>query len=411
MVFQKSTDGGKTFSDGVGIGYNQDRTQDKPWINTDDKGNLHLTWTEFDKYGSDSAHHYSKIMFSMSSDAGDTWSKPIVISDEMGGCKDDDNTMEGATSAVNSKGEIFVTWAGKGNIYLDKSIDGGKSFGTDRIIAEQKGGWVLDIPHLNRSNGMPFLQVDRSGGKNHDALYFAYTSKKEDKNKVLLLKSIDNGISWKSMKGFSSELSGHQFFTNLSVDPKTGLLALGFYDAPEHLSFNYAHYHQSISRDGGISFKTKRLTPHPFVLPHKGVFFGDYSDVDIIGSKHVAIFTTYSPSAKPNESGLNVMVWSGEQGDRFVETEWNHVWRHDHLSLLIPPNAVMKFKLKAKTKNGSQIRKTDLYANASQHNWSEGKIESGDLAFVVIKYRIKQKQKGKLFAKRVKRKSVNSFRK
>lgn len=406
IVFQKSSDGGKSFTNGVGIGYNQDRTQDKPWLNTDNEGNLYLTWTEFDKYGSDSAHHFSKIMFSMSKDQGASWSKPIVISDEMGGCKDDDNTLEGATTAVNSKGEIFVSWAGKGNIYFDKSSDGGKSFGKDKIVALQEGGWVLDIPHFYRSNGMPFLQVDRSGGKNHDFLYLAFTSKENGINRVQLLKSTDGGNVWKPKSRFKSELDGQQFFPNLSVDPKTGLISLGFYDAPKSLNYYYANYHRATSRDGGMYFKVEKLNEIPFPIPGKSVFFGDYSDVDVTADRSVAIFTSYTPPTWANGAKLNVMVHGTDGGKRYKEDRVYHIWREGELSLLLPPNSKVKMKFKRFQSNVDFKLASRKFANQSKE-WKEEKIALESFPITVVKYKVKEKRDGHFLPIKTKIKTSN----
>lgn len=68
IVFERSLDSGKTFSS-VDVGYHEGKMQDKPWFTLDEwadspgKGNVYLTWTEFDKYGSGSPQDSSRIWF------------------------------------------------------------------------------------------------------------------------------------------------------------------------------------------------------------------------------------------------------------------------------------------------------------------------------------------------------------
>jgi hypothetical protein len=408
IVFQKSSDGGKTFTDGTGIGYNLGRTQDKPWLSTDATGNLYLTWTEFDKYGSDSAHHYSKIMFSKSEDGGVAWSKPIIISDDFGGCVDDDNTLEGATSAVNSEGEIVVTWAGKEKIFLDRSKDGGKTFGEDIIILNQKGGWVLDIPHLHRSNGMPFLHIDRSNGASHNNLYLILTSKNEKRNEVVLYKSTNDGISWTQLNGFASKLSGHQFFPNLTVDPQSGSMIVGFYDAPSDYSYNYANYHKSISIDGGKTFTNTKLTKSPFPLPRKEVFFGDYSDVDYTDGNEAAVFVIYSPALKNVEEALHVIAYTGAKKANQAALLPNHIQREGYMSFLLPPNSKIKIKIKQSTNKASTNFMSLHFVNPSNQDWKEQKWNMKGIESATIKYKVKQKVDGRIFPKKTRRKTFYS---
>jgi len=109
IVVQKSTDNGLTWNNGSGIGYNYPKNQDKEWLaadltNSPYKNNIYISWTEFDDYGSYSADDSSRILFSKSSDFGESWSKPIKISDKSGNCVDSDETFEGAVPAIGPEG-------------------------------------------------------------------------------------------------------------------------------------------------------------------------------------------------------------------------------------------------------------------------------------------------------------------
>jgi hypothetical protein len=82
IVIQKSTDGGKTYNDGSFCGMRHPKDQDKHWLCADPAtGHLICTWTEFDKYDSkDLENDHSRILFSKSTDGGNTWSEALKIS-------------------------------------------------------------------------------------------------------------------------------------------------------------------------------------------------------------------------------------------------------------------------------------------------------------------------------------------
>ena len=86
IVIQKSTDYGTTWNDGSGVGLMYPKQQDKEWLAVDYTqspftGNVYVTWTEFDEYGSYDPNDSSRIKFSKSTDRGENWSNAITISD------------------------------------------------------------------------------------------------------------------------------------------------------------------------------------------------------------------------------------------------------------------------------------------------------------------------------------------
>ena len=107
IVVQKSEDGGETWTPGEFVGLNHPKDQDKQWAAVDTKGNLYVTWTQFDKYGDTDPGCHSNILFSMTRN-GKKWSEPVTISQLPGNCVDNDSTAEGAVPAVTFDGKVFV---------------------------------------------------------------------------------------------------------------------------------------------------------------------------------------------------------------------------------------------------------------------------------------------------------------
>jgi len=282
IVVQTSTDEGKTFNDGTAPSNDRTKDQDKQWLYIDPKdGTILMSWTEFDKYASKAPQDKSRILFSQSKDEAKTWSAPVDISDIDGDCIDDDDTTEGAVPVKDKDGNIYVTWAHGDKIYLDKSTDDGHTWlPKDILVAEQFGGWTLDIPGINRCNGMPILGIDRSGSKHDGTLYINWSDQKngKDDTDIWLVKSIDGGKTWTERKRVNDDAPGkHQFFSWMDIDPLTGYIYIVFYDRRAHLDNNTDVY-IAYSADGGETFINYKISESPF-LPNDKVFFGDYNDI------------------------------------------------------------------------------------------------------------------------------------
>jgi hypothetical protein len=301
IVVQTSTNGGKTFDDGSYAGLNEPKMQDKPWISTDDyskpyKGNAYLTWTEFDKINSKKKKHQSRIQFSASTDKGKTWSDAITISDSVGDAVDDDHTLEGATTAVDALGNIYCVWAGHHKLYFDKSSDGGKTWGRDRVLFYQESGWAMDIPHVYRSNGMPFLVVDNSSGKFTGRLYLVWGDDRLGDADVFLSYSDDQGSHWSVPKRVHRDAAGNgksQYLPNIAIDQTTGHLAVVYYDRKESSANIFSDVYVSFSNTGGESFEQVRLNQKLNNHIGKEMFSGDYLDVDFHQGKISAIWAGF----------------------------------------------------------------------------------------------------------------------
>jgi hypothetical protein len=285
IVVQKSTDGGMSWSDGVGVGLNPPKDQDKEWLAADQTGspyrhNLYMAWTEFDAYGSSNPADSTRILFSRSTDAGTTWSAPVRISDTAGNCLDGDDTVEGAVPAVGPNGEVYVSWSGPLGIMFDRSTDGGVSFGTDIFVTDQPGGWSFDIFGISRCNGLPVTACDISSSAYQGRIYVLWSDQRNGvtDTDVFLISSDDGGDTWGSITRVNDDPAGrHQFFPWMTIDPTTGHLYVVFYDR-RSTSGVATDVYLAISEDGGQTF-TNRLISDSSFIPSAMVFFGDYINI------------------------------------------------------------------------------------------------------------------------------------
>lgn len=280
LVVQESSDGGLTWSAGESIGLNHPKDQDKQWPAIDSKGNLYLTWTQFDTYGDPDPNCHSNILFSRSRN-GHKWTDPVQISQTPGDCIDSDNTAEGAVPAITLGGKIFVAWSNQGKIFFDRSYDGGATWlRNDLAIAEQPGGWDLKIPGHDRCNGMPVLMADNSKTHLNGSLYLVWADQRHGENNtdIWFMRSHNGGDNWTAPLRVNNDSTvTHQYLPWMTVDNSTGFIYIVYYDRRNYTDNNTDVY-LAVSNDGGGSFYNVKITDQPF-SPSEESFFGDYTNI------------------------------------------------------------------------------------------------------------------------------------
>ena len=282
IVCQKSTNNGNSWSNGTFTGLNGVKVQDKQWSVVDrNNNNIYVTWTQFDEYGSSNPGDSTIILFSKSTDEGNTWSTPLRISVIAGDCIDSDNTVEGAVPAVGPDGEIYVSWAGPNGIVFNRSLDQGDTWLNQEILIDpMPGGWNYDIPGIMRCNGLPVTKCDLSGGANHGTIYVNWSDQRNGSNDtdIWLAKSIDGGNTWSDYIRVNDDLTDkHQFFTWMDIDQTNGNLFFVFYDRRNYTDTRTDVY-LAYSDDGGNTFINREISDSPFI-PNEGIFFGDYTNI------------------------------------------------------------------------------------------------------------------------------------
>ncbi len=308
IVVQKSTDGGLTWNDGVGIGLNPPRDQDKEWLAVDHtnspfRNSIYAAWTEFDRYGSPAPEDRTRILFSYSRDFSDSWSDPVAVSDVTGNCLDSDNTVEGAVSAVGPEGQVYLSWAGPLGIVFDKSLDGGQTFGDDILVDPMPGGWDFHIPGIYRCNGMPVTACDISDSPHRGSIYIMWSDQRNGihDTDVFLVKSKDGGGTWGPVKRVNDDPPGkQQFFPWMTVDQSTGNIYVIFYDRRDATDYSTEVY-LAKSSDGGETFRNYKISEYPF-RSVSGIFFGDYLNIAASAGKIHAIWSRMD--------GIDLSIWT-----------------------------------------------------------------------------------------------------
>lgn len=180
VVVKKSTDGGSSWENGVTVAANPEL--DKPAMTIDAvssspyKGYVYVAWTDFEQ-------NPSPIMFSFSTDGGDSFSTPINISGTTGY-----NYAQGVSLCVGPSGKLYATWAyyasGTGpetSFGFNVSSDGGKDWlTTPRSIVPSGFSGIKGLLEKNgnyiRVSSWPSMSVDMSHGPYRGTIYIVWAN-------------------------------------------------------------------------------------------------------------------------------------------------------------------------------------------------------------------------------------------
>lgn len=150
----------------------------------------------------------------------------------------------------------------------------------EQVLHVHHGGWSLDIPGLQRANGLPILVSDLSDGPNRGTLYLNWCDQKNGKTDTdsWMSFSKDGGVTWSDPIRANQDASNtHQFFTWMTVDQSNGNLYFVYYDRRNYTD-DQTDVYMTVSRDGGATFQDFRISDSPFI-PSDKVFFGDYLNI------------------------------------------------------------------------------------------------------------------------------------
>ena len=277
----RSNDGGFTWNTPVVVSTSYYNLTDKPYITVDNNpsspyfNRIYIVWTLV-------SYSYD-VKCSYSTDGGLSFSSPLEISDSYNG-------GFGAVPYVNSSGTLFVTWYDYYNdkIYIDKSTNGGVSFGTDILVSD-----IVPIgdtcPETGRPSlkycvrvySLPSMVIDTSGGPNNDNIYIVWADQRSGDPDILIVRSTNNGNSWSSpirVNDDDYQNGIDQFFPWMTIDNQ-GNIFIVFYDSRNDPDNWLVDTYLAASTDGGQTFLPNiRVTANSFdvTVGFDGQFFGDY---------------------------------------------------------------------------------------------------------------------------------------
>jgi hypothetical protein len=235
-------------------------------------GNLYVTETEFTSFGKPA------ILFTRSTDGGQTWATPVQINDRAGNA-----TFQDSFSAVGRNPDtIYVTFGAFANaglpnwnrIYIARSTDGGQTFSAPQLLRTIT---PLPDPLPNapwRSDNNLWVAVDRSTNQ----IYVNFSDYDAGNADVKLMRVHDNGSSF-TVQGVTrvntDATASDQFFPFPTVAPN-GRVDVCYQDR-SYLPGNADIFTTcGSSNDSGSTFTNQQVTTTPFDASNNN-FIGDYN--------------------------------------------------------------------------------------------------------------------------------------
>jgi hypothetical protein len=128
VMFQKSTDAGRTWLPTAVLVRDGDPHAEDPDITTDSDGNVYIVWEDW--YVDTAGGHYHRILCSRSSDGGTTWTAPARVDDRPDPTK---WGIGGQRIAADSAGNLLCAWydermGSEGHIWSSVSTDRGATW-------------------------------------------------------------------------------------------------------------------------------------------------------------------------------------------------------------------------------------------------------------------------------------------
>jgi hypothetical protein len=252
IVIASSTNG-TSWTKGTPVTFNKNRFFDDKYYLAIDRSNTAFANRIYVSWDRNSGNNQI-LYIAYSSNGGSSWSAPIKVNDGTGSFE----RVIGAYPAVNqSTGVVYDAWHdyAKNKIFVDKSANGGVSWGTDVAAATTHAGFGTDIGCVGgRSQGPAHaLKVGPSG-----TLYLVYADPVQGRGfDILLTKSSNGGASWSTPVTLNNDSgAADQFQPTLSVEPGiTGdKITVTFYDRRDDPSNCLAHVYATQSTDGGATW-------------------------------------------------------------------------------------------------------------------------------------------------------------
>ncbi len=255
VAVSKSADGGLTWSTPVAVTFSKAKNFDDKYYLAVDRSATQFANRIYVSWDRNSGNNQI-LYISYSADGGATWSAPIKVND---GTRHFERVIGAYPAVDQNTGVVYDSWHdyAKNIIYVDKSTNGGVTWGTDVAAAATHAGFGTNIGCVGgRSQGPAHaLKVGPSG-----ALYLVYadpvTSGPNSRGfDILLAKSTDGGAHWSAPVVLNDDnTSSDQFHPTLSVE-SNGVggdkVTVTFYDRRDDPNNCFANVYATQSTDSG----------------------------------------------------------------------------------------------------------------------------------------------------------------
>lgn len=299
IFIRRSADAGKSWPASATAVISHDSTpkipfEDKPYVVAANSGphagDLYVGWTQF-------TLSTTELLFSRSTDGGETWSAPIKLSSVSGLPRDDNGALEGFNGVAGPDGTLYTIWDDREGIMMAVSHDGGVSFTQEQRIL-RTGPAFFGVNGVSRSNGFPQIGIDPG----NDKLYVAWSDYTNGDVDVFVSSSSDHGQNWSAPVRVNNDPihnGADQFFQWMAVDPVSGAINLIFYDRrPDNSGTTVT---LARSSDGGATFNNYGWDTQSFEAD--GDFLGDYLALAAHGNKVYGAWAHQTSESSKSERG------------------------------------------------------------------------------------------------------------
>jgi S1-C subfamily serine protease len=236
IFFIKSTDGGNTFSKPVNLS-NDPGVSYFPRIALDRNNGIYIVWTD------NSLGNYN-IMFTKSINGGDTFSKPITLTNN--------NKNEGvsnfpniAVSAANNN-SVYVVWSHKNNTDFDPSNTANQTQTYDVFLTKSTDHGNTFSKSVNLSND-PSNSQSPAVATVSGNVYVVWTDNFIGAYEIFLTKSTDDGSTFSKATVISSNVAR-------SISPSIAAYGNNAYVTWSDNTFGNSEIFFTYSTDNGTSF-------------------------------------------------------------------------------------------------------------------------------------------------------------
>jgi len=247
------------------------RFDDKPAIAVDTSSaspyadRVYVAWTRIRLRGPNSFQGArGDIVVSRSDDHGETWSRPVVVTDR----QNLGSTF--ASLAVDRAGRVYVAWTdAQHGIWIDSSDSGGDRFGRDVKVDAAvflPGGHCSErgqvgVPAQSRRciTPTPAVSVDDRAGRG-ERIYVTYAAAGHDgREQDVFAAALDSQLrpllaAPQQVNPPDTAAASDQFMPAAAVDPGSGRLWVCFYDTSGDRRRERVFYSCTASSDGGATW-------------------------------------------------------------------------------------------------------------------------------------------------------------
>jgi hypothetical protein len=252
-------------------------------------GNLYVGWIEWQL-------DQSIILFSRSTDDGQTWSPALRISTHAGLPRDDNGAVGGFVQAIAPDGAIYSVWHDGNQIVMAESHDGGETFSPSHPIIETAPPYFGEVTGVYRVGGFPQIALDPKSLN----LYVTWSDYRNGDIDVFTARSSDRGRHWSAPIRVNDDPlhdGSDQFLQWMAVDPVTGAVYVQFYDRRADPANVKLRVTLARSTDGARTFTNYDWGEQEF--QSNGAFLGDYTWLTAYNNRVYGVWTEALPNVTP----------------------------------------------------------------------------------------------------------------